>query len=66
MEHINKNTFKNSQFFYTGDGKGGLKQFSIYDQSLVNDFGRPFKEGVHKMMKTPDDKYLFIGCYRGY
>ena len=63
---LDQNTIKNSQFFYTGCDEGGLKQYSINDQSLENDFGKPFKQGVFRMVKTPDDKYFVIGCYGGY
>ena len=58
----NQNTIKNSQSFYTADKYRGLKQYSINDQSLVNNFDIPFNNAVNRMIKTTDDKYLFIGC----
>ena len=55
-----------SKSFYTADCSGTFKQFSYDDQTLINDFGQPFKTFVKIMMKTPDEKYLYIGCSGGY
>ena len=43
---------KDSQFFYICDQNGGLKQFSINDQSLVNHFDKPNGQEVCLMVKT--------------
>ena len=55
-----------SKSFYTAGKDGGLKQFSYDDQKLMNDFGQPFNCMVNVIMKTPDEKYLYIGCDNGW
>ena len=53
------------KFFHTADTYGKFKQFSIVDQKIITDFGKPFNVGVTRIKKTPDDKYLYIGYKDG-
>ena len=61
-----ESNINNTKFFYTSDGDGDFNQFSIDDQALISNSGKPFKRFVNVMVKTPDEKYLYLGCSYGY
>jgi hypothetical protein len=57
---------QNSKYLFCGDRNGYLKQISIKDKKVEEDFGVILQGGIWSMCCTPNDKYLYMGNMMGF
>lgn len=53
--------FEEPRFLFTSDSNGNVKQFSLRDCSVINDFGKKYtNQTIYVICSTRNSKYLFV------
>ena len=56
-----------NQFIFTGDlNYGYVKQMSIPNMVLVKNYGPIMVKGIHSMLESPDNRFIYLGGFAGH